>query len=374
MRHTLVAGTALGLFLLSAEAPADEAAANQGSLWKHDNLFAWEVANYDTKKRSPEQRARMLERLGFKHYVYLGSADPLDPSTDVNVSQQNVDEEIEAMQRHQIDIVAWYFWVNTDDPSDVPLVTSTLQSFKRHHMHPDIWVTNSYAYLPKTPEEWEARARGRLPSGVSWPRTAKEYESLPETTQALLAQIYEEVEAASFPKTPQEQQQRVELEEARIRAFVQLAAPYGCRVSIYNHRGWFGMIENELAILARLDQMGVKNVGMVYNFAHSRDKKHDDSVHFATLWRQVKPHVTALNISGLSRVEDVVFPSQGDRELSMMRVVTQSGWKGPVGVLVLWKPADTEVVLRNALRGLDWAAAEIREPGSGGARPSLRTD
>src|SRR5579862_3318941 len=143
-------------------------------IWDHDNLFAWEVANYDTKKRDPEERARMLERLGFKHYIYLGSADPLDASTDVNVSQQDVDKEIEAMQRHRIDIVAWYFWINSNDTADVPLVTATLQSFKRHHIHPDIWVTNSYAYLPKTPEEWEAKARGRLPGGVAWPRTAKE--------------------------------------------------------------------------------------------------------------------------------------------------------------------------------------------------------
>jgi len=372
--YTVVAEGLFTLFFLSTAILAVEPAANQESIWNHDNLFAWEVANYDTKKRSPDERARMLERLGFKHYVYLGSADPIEPAADVNVTQQNVDEEIEAMLRHHIDILAWYFWVNSNEPADVPLVTSTLQSFSRHHINPDIWVTNSYAYLPKSPREWEARVRGRLPRAVVWPRTANEYQSLPRTTQQIVAQVAEEIEADNEPKTPQEQRQRVDLEASRIRAFVRLAAPYGCRVNIYNHRGWFGMIENELAILARLNEMGIKNVGMVYNFGHSRDLKHDDSAHFAMLWPQIKDYVTAVNITGLSGVEEVVFPSQGDRELGMMRTIEQSGWRGPVGVLVLWKTADTEIVLRRALKGLDWTAAELHRSGSGGPRPLLGSD
>jgi hypothetical protein len=41
--------------------------------------------------------------------------------------------------------------------------------------------------------------------------------------------------------------------------------------------------------------------------------------------------------------------SHGDREIDIMQTIEQSGWKGPVGVLVLlvlWKPADTEIVLK----------------------------
>jgi hypothetical protein len=70
-------------------------------------------------------------------------------------------------------------------------------------------------------------------------------------------------------------------------------------------------------------------------------------------------------------VEDVVLPSQGDRELAMLRTIDESGWQGPIGVLVPWKQADTEIMLRAALKGIDWIAAELRRPGSGGAKPSL---
>ena len=52
----------------------------------------------------------------------------------------------------------------------------------------------------------------------------------------------------------------------------------------------------------------------------------------------------------------------------MMRIIQDSGWKGPVGIIGE-KSGDAEVTLRNYLIGLDWLAAELKQPGSGGARP-----
>src|SRR5262245_37975020 len=60
-------------------------------------------------------------------------------------SQLNIDAEIEAMQRSGIDVRAWYFWVNTEDPENDPNVKKTLESFKRHNIHPQIWVPQSFA-------------------------------------------------------------------------------------------------------------------------------------------------------------------------------------------------------------------------------------
>ena len=36
-------------------------------LFERDNLAAWCIVPFDAKKRGPEERAAMLERLGFKH-------------------------------------------------------------------------------------------------------------------------------------------------------------------------------------------------------------------------------------------------------------------------------------------------------------------
>jgi hypothetical protein len=39
--------------------------------------------------------------------------------------------------------------------------------------------------------------------------------------------------------------------------------------------------------------------------------------------------------------------------------------------LIAESGGDAEVTLRNARSGLDWLAAELREPGSGGQRPQF---
>jgi len=309
----------------------------------------------------------MFERLGIHQYAYLSSTDPWDSMNDANTSQHNVDAEIEAMQRHGIKILAWYFWINTNDPATVPRIRYALDSFKRHNIHPDIWVTNSFAYEPRTPEDWAPY----VPKGFQMPQTEKEYNALSDSGRRTVERAARRVEKGNLPKNSKERARRITMEAMRIKALVDLAAPYGCKVDIYNHRGWFGMVENELAILHRLNEIGIDNVGMVYNFSHSRDDRHDDSRDFKNLWEKIEPHVVAVNVSGLSGRENVVYPSQGDRELAMMKTIQDSGWRGPVGLLVLWKPDDTEAVLRNSLTGVDWIAAELTQAGSGGPRPLL---
>jgi hypothetical protein len=107
---------------------------------------------------------------------------------------------------------------------------------------------------------------------------------------------------------------------------------------------------------------------MVYNFSHARDGFHDDSKNFPQLWKKMRDHVVAVNVTGMRTDEDVVYPSQGDSELEMLRTIQESGWRGPIG-LVAEKGGDAEVTLGNYMVGLDWLAAELKQPGSGGPRP-----
>lgn len=110
-------------------------------------------------------------------------------------------------------------------------------------------------------------------------------------------------------------------------------------------------------------------VGLVYNFSHSRDAFHDDYTTFAQVWDRIQPYVSQMNITGLwADVGCCTYLSQGTRELDMMRTIQNSGWTGTVGILVRRK-ADTETVLKQELTGLDWLAAELSKPGSGGPRP-----
>jgi azurin len=167
-------------------------------------------------------------------------------------------------------------------------------------------------------------------------------------------------------KTPEEQAQRVDQEAGRISRIVELASPYGCPVELYNHNNWFGQTDNEIAVIERLGQKNITGVGMVYNFSHG----HWDIDDFAAKWKRMQPYVVAVNVSGMVKSEKLIPPSQGDYELPMLRVIQQSGWAGPIG-LIAEQGGDAEVTLGNGLRGLAWLGKEVSTPGSGGERPKF---
>jgi sugar phosphate isomerase/epimerase len=289
---------------LAGESPAAKAGAR---LWAHDNLFAWCTVPFDAKHRGPEARAEMLEKLGFTMFAY-------------DWRQKDVptfDAEIEALQRHRIELLAWWFPFDPDDA----LAKATLETFRRHGVHPQLWVMQSPHSV--------SRAKG----------------------PALFKRD-------SFPATPEEQAARVRSEADRVAALVRLAAPYGCKVELYSHNGWFGMEDNELAMIARLRALGIDDVGMVYNFSHCRDDLHDDTKDFPSLWARIKDHVVAVNITGIGPKGQELYPGQGDSELGMMRTIQESGWRGPVG-LIAEKGGDAEVTLGKYLAGLDALAAQL---------------
>src|SRR5262245_20190050 len=82
---------------ISSAAPAD--------LCSPDNLVAWCIVPFDAKKRDPEQRAEMLQRLGFRHYAYDWRAEHVP----------TFDAEILATQKREIEFTAWWFPQKLDD-------------------------------------------------------------------------------------------------------------------------------------------------------------------------------------------------------------------------------------------------------------------
>lgn len=318
------------------------------SLWSHDNLFAWTVAPFDAKPRTPDERVEMLSRLGFTKYAYSWRPDDIP----------TFDAEIRAVKRNGIALIGWQMLLSEID--DAPAKAS-LEALKRHDMHPRIWVMQSLRGLPRTAEDWAEL----LPAGVKFPMNSGDFRLLSDSDKAAIHAALSKLRARDLPQSAEEQELRVMREADRIRHIVDVAARYGCKVALYNHGGWFGMPENQLAIIARLREVGVDDVGMVYNFSHARDEMHDDSKNFQALWAKMMPYVIAVNISGMRWEGDIVYPSQGDSELEMMRVIENSGWHGPVG-LIAEKGGDAEITLRNYMIGLDWLAARLRQPDMGG--------
>jgi sugar phosphate isomerase/epimerase len=268
------------------------------ALFDRQNLTAWCVVPFDARKRGPEERAEMLQRLGFKNFAYDWRAKDIP----------TFDAEVEALNKHGINLAAWWFPTDADDPT----ARAILEVIKRHGIHPQLWVMGG----------------------------------------------------GSSTKTREEQAQRIDHEAERIRKIVVLAAPYGCQVELYNHNGWFGQPDNEVAVIECLKAKGADGVGMVYNFSHA----HGDMANFSAVWKRIERYVVAVNVSGMAADERLIPPSQGDNELDMLRTIARSGWRGPIGVIAE-QGGDAEVTLAGDLRGLDWLSKEIDHPGSGGKRP-----
>ncbi|MGA2661144.1 MAG: sugar phosphate isomerase/epimerase [Verrucomicrobiota bacterium] len=272
-------------------APADSA--GLPDLLDPQNLTAWCVVPFDARKRGPEQRAEMLQRLGFRSFAYDWRAEHVP----------TFDAEVEALKKHGINLVAWWFPTEAGDPN----ARLILEVIKRHSIHPQLWVMGS----------------------------------------------------GSPTKTDAEQRQRIGQEAERIRKIVELAAPYGCPVELYNHNGWFGQPDNAGAVIERLKQLDVGGVGMVYNFSHG----HADVANFPAIWKRIQRYVVAVNVTGMVADERLIPPSQGDHELGMLRTIQQSGWRGPIG-LIAEQGGDAEVTLGQNLRGLEHLRKELAQPGS----------
>ncbi len=214
------------------------------------------------------------------------------------------DTEVTTMQAHRIEIVAWWFptTLNADARTILDVIT-------RHGIHPQLWVTG----------------------------------------------------AGAATKDAAEQEARIASEVARLRPIVAAAAKLGCKVGLYNHGGWFGEPENQLAVLAQLQRDGAAHVGLVYNFHHG----HDHLDRFAEFWPKIQRHVLAVNLNGMIAGGDKVGKKlltlgQGDRELGLIRIIQASGWRGLVGVLNHRTEVDAEVGLRENIAGLERLAGKLK--------------
>ena len=273
------------LSVARAETPPD--------IFARENLVAWCIVPFDTKKRGPEERAAMLERLGIKRLAYDYRAEHIP----------TFDAELDALQKHGVELTAWWFPTVLNDEA-----RNILAVIARHGVHPQLWVMGGGGPV----------------------------------------------------KSPEEQAQRVEQECARLRPIAEAAAQLGLKVGLYNHGGWFGEPENQLAILAKL---ALTNVGLVYNFHHG----HGEIARFRELWPKMQPHLIALNINGMIPDGDrlgrgTITIGTGTEESWMLKVVRASGWRGPVGLVGDRPQLDAEDALRDNLAGLEKLRPALTPP------------
>lgn len=298
------------LIAMITSSPADPAVPppeTREGLFARGNLIAWCIVPFDSKKRGPEERARMLEKLGFKHFAYDWRAEHIP----------TFDAEIEALKKHGVALDA--FWVAPGELNTESRLI--LGALKRNQVRAQLW--------------------------------------------ALLDLGADKVTGA-------EQTRRVEVASSKLKTLADEAKLIGCDVVLYNHGGWFGEPENQVAIIEHLKTMGVMNVGIVYNLHHG----HDHLDRFPALLAKMKPYLRSLNLNGMEKDGDKhdrkILPlGQGALDLEILRTIRDSGYRGPIGILG-HTDDDAEERLQDNLDGLDWLLPQL-DGKPAGPKPKPRT-
>lgn len=274
--------TILSMFFLAGGTFAQKKI--KGGIYANSNLSAWCIVPFDIKKRSPEERAQMLQSLGITKLAYDWRGEHIP----------GFDEELDVLKKYHIELEG--FWTPAGrEPEKDPTLRLILDLFKRHGMKTQLWCLLADDDSLKTMTQEERIIYSAKPIG------------------------YIAAEAAKI----------------------------GCTVGLYNHGGWFGEPENQLAII---DYLKMPNVGMVYNFHHAETQIE----RFPEFFPKILPHLLAVNISGLRKGNpgQVVPVGEGDAEMEMMKIVEKSGYKGAIGIINETTHPDAETGLKINMEGL----------------------
>jgi quinoprotein glucose dehydrogenase len=220
--------------------------------------------------------------------------------------------EILALQKQQIELTA--VWFPDSLNADARLILDLL---KKHNLHTQLWVTTGDGSLTGAQDQAAKVQRG------------------------------------------------VDI----IRPIAEEADKIGCTVALYNHGGWFGEPENQLAILGALKR---KNVGIVYNLHHG----HEHVPRFAQLLEQIKPHLLCLDLNGMTKdgekLDKKILPiGQGELDLTLLKIIKDSKYTGPIAILN-HTDHDAEARLLDNLEGLRWLVPQLNGEAAG-APPKPRT-
>lgn len=154
------------------------------------------------------------------------------------------------------------------------------------------------------------------------------------------------------------QEQKVEEAARRLLPLVKQMGELGCKVALYNHGGWGGEPANLTAVTKWLrENENADHVGIVYNLHHG----HGHIADFAEALAMMQPYLFCLNLNGMNDNEQPkILPiGQGEHDVAMLKIIAESGYAGPIGILDHRGDVDAEEALRANLDGLKKVLKEL---------------
>jgi sugar phosphate isomerase/epimerase len=272
-------------------------------LGSDDNLVAWAFLNYEPEGRSPEERALMLKRLGFTKCGYEGHPHLID----------QLEAHIVAYRKHGIELLGIYLAIQKENPLEQDYLVEAIEILERQKCPLQLWLTIKESLLKDVPEDKRAEK-------------ACEY----------------------------------------VRPLADRVVPMGCKIAMYNHGGWTGHPRNQVQVIEKLQaHYDPDSLGIVLNFHHA----HPFVDQFPKLFKQVQPYLFLVNTNGMrvkvtpdgQRVGNpkILSLGKGDHEVHMLRLVKESGYTGPIGVIDHMGQVDPEVNLRNNLKALKTILSQL---------------
>jgi sugar phosphate isomerase/epimerase len=271
--------------LLIQCSPASKKQESQSMIFSEENLIAWCIVPFDAARRTPLQRAQMLKDLGITRLAWDWRMEHIPL----------LEEEINTLRDHQIELSAVWFWVDNNlEEGLLPHQEKILQTLQETHTQTTLWVSFPERYFDRLSES-----------------------------------------------------EKMDIAVRNLSILHTRATEAGCKIALYNHRGWFGEPENQVAIIRAL---GADHTGIVYNFHHG----HHHIEGFAELLQIMMPYLMTININGMTtdgpKILDV---GQGEHEEEMIRTILASGYSGSIGIIGHTEGEDIEEVLRRNLQGLE---------------------
>jgi len=187
--NTSISACLLFLMLLATRCEAQLQAGKKDNdmLFAKNNLLAWCIVPFDSKKRSSEERAAMLKELGISSLAY----DMRDRDLPY------METEFTTLKKYKIKLKAVWFWINGGQDSLINDANEMiLKTLAKTHSHTELWVCfASQFFLGLNDDEKLKKA----------------------------------VEAIQF--------------------IHQRASEIGCTIALYNHEDWFGDPANQVKII-----------------------------------------------------------------------------------------------------------------------------